>query len=98
MPVIEGKLLGQAQCHSPGNDGHFMKRVRLRNQCRHQGMPGFVISGAFFLFVTDDHAFPFRPHQNLVFRRFQVMHPHFVPVVSGCQEGGFIDQISQIRS
>ena len=93
---VDGKLLGQAQGPSTGDNRHLVDGIRTGDHFGNKCVPCLVVSGSLFLCVTDDHAAPLGPHEDLVLGLFEIFHDDMRPVPPGSKKGGFVDQVGKV--
>ena len=61
-------------------------------------MSGFVIRRHPLLLVRQQHRLALGAHQDLVLRKFEVVHHDLLAIDAGCVQRGFVDHVGQVGS
>jgi len=96
QPVLGGHHLGGAQRAAARNDGHFVYRIRARQQPGHERVAGFMI-GRLPLLLLQQHLLAFGAHQHFVAGVVEILHVDFLLVVPRGPQGGFVDDVADVR-
>src|SRR5207245_4524683 len=72
--VIQGQLLGEAQCAASRDDRHLVDGIRARQEVGDQRVASLVVGNRPLLGVADDHRAPLDAHQDLVLGVLEVEH------------------------
>ena len=80
------------------NDGGLVDRIGCRLVDRDDGMAGLMIGGHLLLIVGHDHGAALRSHHDLVLGILELLHCNEALGAARGQQGGFVDQIGQIRT
>ncbi len=87
----------EAQGPSPGHDGHLVHPVGVLQEVGRQGVPRLVVGGDPAVAGGEDEAFLGRAHHHPVGGLLQVLHGDLPPPLPGGEEGGFVQEVLQVR-